>query len=185
MTTDSIAQLHAIADYLRGLDNHEDADYLLSLAASLMAENKILKASLVAAEERVAQLEGDLAQAADSLEAQEAVAWNYCPECGGTDHAHLGGEGFFCQDCGQEWFPDLNYTDVVKKNLSKRHPPTGAVPEGWALEEARIRSAVVAGIRVTTGCPDFIGIGGTRLVDAVISEAKAMLAATGDSHHEL
>lgn len=36
-----IAQLHAIAEYLRGLDNNEDADYLLSLAASLEAQEPV------------------------------------------------------------------------------------------------------------------------------------------------
>ena len=74
-----------------------------------------------------------LEAAAASLEAQEPVAWNYCPECGSDDHAHLGGEGFFCQNCGQEWFPDVDYTDAVKNNLSNRHPPSSAVPEGWKL----------------------------------------------------
>jgi hypothetical protein len=50
----------------------------------------------------------------------EPVAWDYCPECGceKTDGGFLGSK--FCADCGQEWFPDLDYTSVVRIHLSNR-----------------------------------------------------------------
>lgn len=39
-----------------------------------------------------------------------------CPECGSTEY---NGEDFYsnnsriCTDCGQEWFTDINYKEVV------------------------------------------------------------------------
>jgi len=59
-----------------------------------------------------------------------AVAWNYCPECGCEDYERTGYDnGRFCADCGQEWFPDIDYTSVVRRHLSERaaHPASEPV----------------------------------------------------------
>jgi hypothetical protein len=47
-----------------------------------------------------------------------AVKWTYCPECGSTEIRYEEGDHKQCAVCHQEWFADIDYTDVVQKNLS-------------------------------------------------------------------
>lgn len=49
----------------------------------------------------------------------ERAEWGYCPECGCSQWELTGHDnGRFCSDCGQEWFPHIDYTGVVRKHLS-------------------------------------------------------------------
>lgn len=47
------------------------------------------------------------------------VAWSYCPECGCEELHHEEGEHKQCASCHQEWFSDIDYSDVVRGNLAK------------------------------------------------------------------
>lgn len=49
----------------------------------------------------------------------EPVAWSYCPECGCEELHHEAGEHKQCANCYQEWFSDIDYSDVVRGNLQK------------------------------------------------------------------
>lgn len=48
-------------------------------------------------------------------------AWTYCPECGSED---VRASGYTSEDirqcarCHQEWFTSIDYSDVVRLNLS-------------------------------------------------------------------
>ena len=53
------------------------------------------------------------------VERQEPVAWTYCPECGSEDLHHEQGEHKQCANCHQEWFSDIDYSEVVRGNLEK------------------------------------------------------------------
>lgn len=54
--------------------------------------------------------------------AADAAEWKYCPECGCEEHEPSGySNGHFCSSCGQEWFPDVDYTCVVTKHLAEWH----------------------------------------------------------------
>lgn len=51
--------------------------------------------------------------------AVEEVAWLYCPECGCADCDIIGwNKERVCTKCGQSWFRDIDYSDVIKKNLN-------------------------------------------------------------------
>lgn len=49
----------------------------------------------------------------------EVVAWSYCPECDCEELHHEVGEHKQCANCHQEWFSDIDYSDVVRGNLQK------------------------------------------------------------------
>jgi len=49
----------------------------------------------------------------------EPVAWRYCPECGSEELHHEEGEHKQCANCHQEWFSDIDYSEVVRGNLQK------------------------------------------------------------------
>jgi hypothetical protein len=58
---------------------------------------------------------------------------DYCPECGsdkGHDEPQAGGGWHVqCGNCGQEYFTDIDYSDVVRANLRRMFdatPPAGA-----------------------------------------------------------
>lgn len=76
----------------------------------------------------------------------EPVAWSYCPECGSEEILHQEGDHKQCAECHQEWFSDIDYTDVVRGHLKKlkveqpapaavvlpeRKPMHGSYAEGW------------------------------------------------------
>lgn len=49
----------------------------------------------------------------------DPVAWSYCPECGCEELHHECGEHKQCKNCHQEWFRDIDYSEVVRGNLQK------------------------------------------------------------------
>ena len=55
---------------------------------------------------------------------EEKPKWSYCPECGSDKIHHAEGDHKQCAVCFQEWFADIDYTDVVQKNLANRHTLT-------------------------------------------------------------
>ena len=66
----------------------------------------------------------------------EPVAWSYCPECGCEEMHHEEGEHKQCANCHQEWFSDIDYSEVVRGNLEKlkaSQPAPVSVPDGWKL----------------------------------------------------
>lgn len=50
-----------------------------------------------------------------------AQQWGYCPECGSAEIRHEEGEHKQCANCLQEWFSDIDYSDVVAKHLTGRY----------------------------------------------------------------
>lgn len=78
----------------------------------------------------------------------ESVAWAYCPECGSEETHHEEGEHKQCADCHQEWFSDIDYTDVVRGHLKKLKvdqpaPVVVVLPERMSLEMAEHHTAPV------------------------------------------
>lgn len=55
------------------------------------------------------------------------MKWTYCPECGNTELHHAEGMHKQCV-CGQEWFSDIDYTDVVRGHLAKIAPLLAVMP---------------------------------------------------------
>ena len=54
----------------------------------------------------------------------EAVAeWKYCPECGCEEYEQgiweKGNQEHICTGCGQSWFDDVDYSDVVRGHLTE------------------------------------------------------------------
>ena len=49
----------------------------------------------------------------------EPLAWSYCPECGCEELHHEEGEHKQCANCHQEWFSDIDYSEVVRGNLAR------------------------------------------------------------------
>lgn len=49
------------------------------------------------------------------------IEWTYCPECGSEEHACVvrWSRENECTNCGQSWFSDSNYSEVVRKNLRR------------------------------------------------------------------
>ncbi len=48
--------------------------------------------------------------------------WKYCPECGCEEFCNENqlGEGMrVCNNCGQDWWTDIDYSDVICKKLNK------------------------------------------------------------------
>jgi uncharacterized Zn finger protein len=49
---------------------------------------------------------------------QVEAVWLYCPECGSKESESIyGKDSQSCDNCGQEWFPSIDYSEVVRKNL--------------------------------------------------------------------
>lgn len=72
----------------------------------------------------------------------EPVAWKFCPECGCEEIRHQEGKHKQCADCHQEWFADIDYSDVIRANLHRlyRHaqPATAKADEqAEALKKAK------------------------------------------------
>ena len=58
----------------------------------------------------------------ESAEGKWKHHWTYCPECGSQDYEHvdyLGKGSRQCKDCGQEWWTDVDYTDTMRKIVSR------------------------------------------------------------------
>lgn len=69
---------------------------------------------------------------------QEPVAWAYCPECGSLDVRHEEGSHKQCATCFQEWFSDIDYSDVVQQNLNRLYTALPDI-EALRLNDARYR----------------------------------------------
>lgn len=71
----------------------------------------------------------------------DPMAWKFCPECGCEEIRHQEGKHKQCSDCHQEWFADIDYSDVVRGNLHRlyRHaqPATAKVDEQAEFEAWR------------------------------------------------
>ncbi|CAN0620291.1 protein of unknown function [Burkholderia multivorans] len=77
---------------------------------------------------------GECRARAASANETGAEAWKYCPECGCDDFEHTGHDnGRFCSNCGQEWFPDIDYARVVKKHLSEWFSSPAQAAEAVAI----------------------------------------------------
>ena len=101
-----IARLRAIPDLIRK-----------RYPRMLERGNPLFDGVLAALLERCADPASRLrAQVAD-LEARCVVLWEYCPECGSDRTKYEDGTKKFCRDCNQEWYSDIDYTDVVRQNL--------------------------------------------------------------------
>lgn len=62
----------------------------------------------------------------------EREPWTYCPECGSDEVRHQEGEHKQCARCHQEWFSDIDYTDVVRGHLATRPAQTEQQPFAYA-----------------------------------------------------
>lgn len=54
-----------------------------------------------------------------SVHRYTVASWQYCPECGCDKLHHQEGELKQCANCYQEYFDSVNYSEVVRHNLSK------------------------------------------------------------------
>ena len=77
-------------------------------------------------------------KAAVEADRQRSLLWGYCPECGNTEYTSHVGCGNFCTNCGQEWHSDIDYSEVVQKNLSGRQ--RRGEPVAWMTEDGRGRA---------------------------------------------
>ena len=72
--------------------------------------------------------------------------WSYCPECGSEYVRHHEGEHKQCANCHQEWFSDIDYTDVVRKHLSSKFSFKDAeqqtTPDEFYIEFETLRKAL-------------------------------------------
>lgn len=73
----------------------------------------------------------------------EVVAWSYCPECGCEELHHEVGEHKQCANCHQEWFSDIDYSDVVRGNLQKLKAEQPA-PVAVVMPPAQCRQRIAA-----------------------------------------
>lgn len=54
---------------------------------------------------------------------EKKLIWHYCPECGDVGYKKITNTERMCSSCGQSWFIDSNYIDVVGNNLSRLCTP--------------------------------------------------------------
>lgn len=52
------------------------------------------------------------------------VPWSFCPECGNESYGDLSETHKICRECNQDWHTDVDYRDVVKKNLQALSHPS-------------------------------------------------------------
>lgn len=66
---------------------------------------------------------------ADPSDVTQLRAWKFCPECGCEEIHHQEGDRKQCANCHQEWFSDMDYTDVVRTHLAGKFRDKDAVIE--------------------------------------------------------
>lgn len=87
--------------------------------------------------------------------------WEYCPECGCMETAEPEeGCGYFCANCKQEWHADIDYSEVVRKNLERlaaaKAPAAQAVTtQGVSKEECDEIAYANSGYRHFMDFPTF------------------------------
>lgn len=84
---------------------------------------------------------------------RQPTPWSYCPECGSQKLHHEEGEHKQCANCHQEWFSDIDYSEVVRGNLEKlkSSPPA---PVTVAMVEL-LKRVVECGALTFDSQPDF------------------------------
>jgi DNA repair exonuclease SbcCD ATPase subunit len=144
-----------MTDCEKALKYKEDADRSLALMALTIEEYRTKLAQVTQerdewlATAKAAQdethrmrLENDklrtqLAEMTKTHESASIVPWVYCPECGnGSFHVDesISKTHRQCIGCGQEWFCDINYSDVMQENLISAHVQLAEIT--GKLEEA-------------------------------------------------
>lgn len=64
-----------------------------------------------------------------SLQPAQSAVWSYCPECGCAEWSSSRyAKGQICDNCGQEWFSNVDYTDVILKHIGEWHSDRAASP---------------------------------------------------------
>lgn len=76
------------------------------------------------------------------LEEWRKGPWGFCPECGQSEVHYEGGRHQFCASCGQEWFSDIDYHDVVGTNLAKLYRDRDTLAQ--RVKELEAEKAVLA-----------------------------------------
>ena len=70
----------------------------------------------------------------------KTAKWEYCPECG-SEQIHLEeGDHKQCADCYQEWFADMDYSNVVRVHLGGKYRDKDAVIERLNDELAALKA---------------------------------------------
>lgn len=100
-----------------------------------------------------AQHDGGLAREA------ELRKWEFCPECGSEDLHHQEGTHKQCGRCHQEYWSDIDYSDVVRGHLAKLQP----LQQRLAEAEQLLREC-------NEGFKDFISDPFIRRIDAFLAD---------------
>lgn len=97
-------------------------------------EKDISRLLLRRGEKCILELYGEPAEAVQSiidklveenkgLRAEKLNRSYYCPECGSTEFEighNASPNERECNSCGQSWWPDVDYSDAIRKNLAER-----------------------------------------------------------------
>ena len=80
--------------------------------------------------------------------------WAFCPECGSKKAHHATITHRVCNDCGQDWHTDLDYTSVCQSNLRRYATRTDSAPApaGVTVQEA-MRDGIVKGMHIALTTP--------------------------------
>lgn len=108
------------------------------------------------------------------------VEWKYCPECGSEDIRYEEGRHKQCKNCHQEWYSDIDYTDVVMGNLAKRfsQPSTAvAVPDGFQLVPTELTASQIEAAHNAYLMPGMLPASHYSPVEALRIEYAALLSA--------
>ena len=57
--------------------------------------------------------------AAPVIASEQKPEWSYCPECGSEEIHYEEGDHKQCNNCHQEWFSTIDYSNTVKLNLQQ------------------------------------------------------------------
>lgn len=105
--------------------------------------------------------------------------WQYCPECGGLEfkEGNVKRERW-CSDCGQAWFPHIDYTDAVQANLAA----VVALREQVTRQE-RILQAAVRVANALQNMGDFWAYGMAKAEDAAetVEDANAVTSISAEA----
>ena len=53
------------------------------------------------------------------IASEQKPEWSYCPECGSEEIHYEEGDHKQCNNCHQEWFSTIDYSNTVKLNLQQ------------------------------------------------------------------
>jgi hypothetical protein len=82
--------------------------------------------------------------------------WSYCPECGCEEPRYGEGPHKQCARCFQEWFTDIDYSEVVRGNLERLfvRADLSAAREAAARREGWNAAIEAAANDIDCGCKD-------------------------------